>query len=43
MQYTKLEVFVDKEVSEAAPDGEGKRPLWRNKKARDFTHFLIYP
>ena len=31
-----------KEVREAAPDGEGKRARRRNKKARDFTHFLIH-
>ena len=37
-----MEVFLDKEVSEAVPDKEGKRALWRNKKARDFMHFLIH-
>ena len=29
-------------MREAAPDGEGKRASWRNKKAQDFTHFLIH-
>ena len=29
---TKVEVFVDKEVREAAPDREEKRVRWRNKK-----------
>ena len=33
---------MDKEVREAAPDREGKRAWWRNKKMRDFTHFLIH-
>ena len=28
---TKVEVFVDKDVREAAPDGEGKRASWRKK------------
>ena len=28
---TKVEVFVDKEVREAAPDREGKRARWCNK------------
>ena len=40
--YTKVEVFVDKEVREAAPDGEGKCARWRDIKARDFTNFLIH-
>ena len=40
--YTKVEVFVDKDVREAEPDREGKRASWRNKKARDFMHFLIH-
>ena len=39
---TKVEVFVEKDVREAAPDREGKRALWRNKRVRDFTHFLIH-
>ena len=30
---TKAAVFVDKDVREAAPDGEGKCTSWRNKKA----------
>ena len=33
---------MDKEVREAAPDGEGKRVQWCNKKTLDFTHFLIH-
>ena len=33
---------MDKDVREAAPDGEGNRASWRNKKAQDFTHFLIH-
>ena len=33
---------MDKEVREAEPDGEGKCAGWRNKKTRDFTHFLIH-
>ena len=37
-----MKVFVDKDVREAAPDGEGKYASWRNKKARYFTHFLIH-
>ena len=36
-----MEVFLEKDVREAAPNREGKRVSWRNKKARDFTHFLI--
>ena len=38
----KVEVFLDKDVHEAAVDGEGKRTSWRNKKARDFPHFLLH-
>ena len=37
-----VEVFLGKEVREAAPDGEGKRALWHNQKARDFTDFLTH-
>ena len=37
-----MDIFLVKEVREAAPDGDGKRARGRNKKARNFTHFLIH-
>ena len=39
---SKVEIFLGKEVREARADGGGEHARRRNKKARDFMHFLTH-